>query len=70
MLVKNQHSNYNCYRGEWEDKDSRIRVHYHTFPGSAGELEIHQLIISATGIGTAVLFSSEGYPLPCDFEEE
>ena len=63
MLTRIDQSNYVCWRGGWEDADSRIRLHFHTFDD--GEKIGEQLEISAVVIGPIMLI--QGEDLPCDF---
>ena len=64
MLTRTEQSNYVCWRGGWEDADSRIRLHFHTFED--GDQVVSQLEISAVGIGPIMLIEPED-DLPCDF---
>ncbi len=64
MLTKEGHENYSCYRGEWEDESTRVRLHFHAFPNLTQE--VLQLEIAIKGIGPITLINEE-QELPCCF---
>jgi hypothetical protein len=64
MLTKELHEGYDCYRGEWEDESTRVRLHLHAFPDQT--YDVLQLEIAMTGIGPVTLID-EGGELPCCF---
>ena len=62
MLIREEKEDHVCYKGEWQDDNSRIRLHYH----KGLFMRVVQLEVSAIGIGSEVLLEKDG-ERECDF---
>lgn len=75
-LHREDFRDYECYRGEWQDDSSKIRLHWHFIMDQKdkdkvfGDIKVRQLIVYAVGMGPTLVLDETGggKPLDCDME--